>query len=55
MAQSQKHLRDIAAMLIVQGGELDYDYITQWAQDVGATELWNQLLAEYKSRSAPML
>ncbi len=52
MGQSQKHLRDIAAMLIVQGEELDYDYIAYWAQDIGAIDLWNQLLAEYRHRSA---
>jgi hypothetical protein len=48
--QSQKHLRDIAAMLIVQGTSLDYDYIEHWAQQVGALDVWNQLLAEYRQR-----
>lgn len=52
MGQSQKHLRDIAAMLIVQGAELDYIYIAEWAQTVNATELWSQLLDEYQNRSA---
>jgi hypothetical protein len=35
-------------ILIVQGATLDYDYIAHWAQQVGATEVWNQLLAEYR-------
>jgi hypothetical protein len=48
MGRSQKHLRDIGAILIVQGTTLDYDYIAHWAQQVGATEVWNQLLAEYR-------
>jgi len=30
---------------------LDYDYIAHWAQ-VGATEVWNQLLAEYRRASS---
>ena len=41
---------DIAAMLIVQGASLDYDYIGHWAQQVGALDVWNRLLAEYRQR-----
>ena len=52
MGRSQKHLRDIGAILIVQGTALDYDYIAHWAQQVGATEVWNQLLAEYRRASS---
>lgn len=48
--QSPKHLRDIGAMLIVQGAALDYDYITGWAQELGAGEVWQQLLDEYRRR-----
>jgi hypothetical protein len=43
-----KHLRDIGAMLIVQREALDYDYIAHWAGQVGAAEVWRQLLDEYK-------
>ena len=52
MGRSQKHLRDIGAILIVQGTALDYDYVAHWAQQVGATEVWNQLLAEYRRASS---
>jgi hypothetical protein len=52
MGQSQKHLRDIAAMLAVQGAALDYDYIAHWAREVGALEVWNRLLAEHQRRSS---
>jgi hypothetical protein len=52
MGRSQKHLRDIGAILIVQGMALDYDYIAHWAQEVDATEVWNQLLAEYRRASS---
>ncbi len=50
--QSQKHLRDIAAMLVVQGNQLDYDYIARWANEIAALDAWNQLLSEYKQRSS---
>jgi hypothetical protein len=50
--QSQKHLRDIAAMLVVQGNSLDYNYIAHWATDIGAMELWNKLLTEYHDKSS---
>ncbi|MCC7354286.1 MAG: hypothetical protein IT330_11055 [Anaerolineae bacterium] len=49
--QSQKHPRDIAAMLVVQGASLDYDYIARWAEEIGALDVWNQWLAEYRKRS----
>ncbi len=52
MGPSQKHLRDISAILAVQGAALDYDYIAHWAQGIGATEIWNQLLAEYHHASS---
>lgn len=29
-----------------------YDYISRWAQEIGATEVWNQLLAEYRRASS---
>ena len=45
-----KHLRDIAAMLAVQGEDLDFDYIEQWAAHIGAAELWHALLDEYRRR-----
>ncbi len=52
MGRSQKHLRDIGAILIVQGTALDYNYIAHWAQEIGATEVWNHLLAEYRRASS---
>jgi hypothetical protein len=48
IGRSQKHLRDIGAILAVQGTTLDHDYIARWAQEIGATEVWNQLLVEYR-------
>lgn len=48
MGRSQKHLRDISAILVVQGTALDYDYISRWVLEIGATKVWDQLLAEYR-------
>jgi len=45
-----KHLRDIAAMLMVQGDLFDFDYLEQWATRVGAAELWHTLLKEHRRR-----
>ena len=45
-----KHLRDIAAMLMVQGDLLDFDYLERWATRIGAAELWHALLEEHHRR-----
>lgn len=47
----EKHLRDIAAMLVVQGDKLDWDYLEQWVGRIGAIELWHTLLDEYHRRT----
>jgi hypothetical protein len=41
---SDKHLRDVAAMLQVSGDEIDSDYIARWAQQLGVTEIWRAIL-----------
>ena len=43
-----KHLRDIGAMLFVQGEALDYSYIAEWAEQIGAADVWAEVLAEYR-------
>ena len=45
-----KHLRDIGAMLFVQGEALDYDYIAEWAERIGTADVWAGILAEYRRR-----
>jgi hypothetical protein len=37
---SDKHLRDIAGVLKTSHGQIDGAYITQWAQQLGLTEIW---------------
>lgn len=49
--RSDKHLRDIAAMLVVQGEALDYAYIEHWAGEIDALDVWRHLLAEYHRRT----
>ena len=47
-----KHLRDIAAMLMVQGGDLDWEYLDHWVRQVGAGPVWDLLVSEYQRRIA---
>ncbi len=41
---SEKHLRDIAAMLQVSGDEIDQQYVHHWTQQLGLTEEWKAIL-----------
>jgi hypothetical protein len=41
---SEKHLRDIAGVLKVQGAQLDREYLSQWAKTLDVAETWNQLV-----------
>jgi len=43
-----KHMRDITAILHVQGDQLDVNHITQWAAAFSAGELWAGLLDAYR-------
>ena len=43
-----KHLRDIGAMLAMQGEVLDSDYVAEWVGRIGAAEIWTEILAEYQ-------
>lgn len=40
---SEKHLRDIAGVVRIQGAELDRDYITHWAAKLGLSEIWREI------------
>jgi hypothetical protein len=41
---SEKHLRDIAAMMQVSGDEIDTGYVDHWTQQLGLTEQWQAVL-----------
>ena len=43
---SDKHLRDIAGVLRVQGDQVDRAYIARWAQQLGLTEIWDTIGAQ---------
>jgi hypothetical protein len=47
---SEKHLRDIAAMLQVSGDEIDKAYIDHWARELGFTEAWQAILDRLRER-----
>jgi hypothetical protein len=37
---SEKHLRDIAGILMVNGEQVDREYINRWAPDLGVSDVW---------------
>ena len=41
---SEKHLRDIAGVLKISGDHLDRDYIAEWADRMGTSEIWQEVL-----------
>ena len=41
---SDKHLRDITAMLQVSGNEIDHKYILDWAERLALNEIWQMIL-----------
>jgi hypothetical protein len=47
---SEKHLRDVAAMLQVSGDEIDKEYINDWTQQLGLTEEWQAVLDRLRKK-----
>jgi len=41
---SDKHLRDVAAMMQVSGDEIDQAYIARWAAELHVSEIWQAIL-----------
>lgn len=41
---SEKHLRDIAGVLEISGGELDRAYLDRWVEELGLVEVWSTVL-----------
>ena len=48
---SEKHLRDIAAMLQTSGELIDTSYVEHWAKELGYAGHW-QMIVERVRRSA---
>jgi len=51
LGQSEKHLRDIAAMLQISGDQIDRAYIAQWAERLGLSEIWQAILSRLTAES----
>jgi hypothetical protein len=49
--QQTKHLRDITAIVITQGDELDINYIESWASRKGLNTLWQELFTRINAGS----
>jgi len=49
---SEKHLRDIAAMLRVSGDQIDRGYVAQWAEQLGLSEIWQAILSRLTADSS---
>lgn len=43
---SDKHLRDIAGVLRIQGSSLDRDYIQHWTKRFGVNDIWQEIVAK---------
>lgn len=41
-AESERQLRDVAAILAVSGDRLDYPYIERWVATLGLAEMWRR-------------
>ena len=46
---SEKHLRDIASMLMIQGTAIDRSYIASWAARLDVLSEWQDLLASLEA------
>jgi hypothetical protein len=42
---SEKHLRDITGIWRISGSQLDREYVSRWARELGVNEVWAALLA----------
>jgi hypothetical protein len=47
---SERHLRDIAGMLRISRSEIDTKYVTEWAQQLGLSEIWKAILHQTQDR-----
>lgn len=40
---SEKHLRDISGILKISGDEVDTAYISEWAEQLGLSDIWEAI------------
>ena len=44
LGESEKHLRDIASILKIQGAAIDRPYVDEWSVKLGVAEEWRLVL-----------
>lgn len=49
-SQQTKHIRDITAVVITLGDELEFSYIEDWANKKGVATIWGDLLARIQAQ-----
>lgn len=50
---SEKHLRDITGIMKVSGDDVDRAYVTQWARELGLTEIWQAVRRRVGEEAPP--
>lgn len=48
---SDKHLRDIASVLKLQGDRIDFNYIAGWIDRLGVRDVWDLVMKQHGPRS----
>lgn len=51
ISRQTKHPRDIYAILIAQGDQIDFDYIQEWVDRQGLSAIWDEMLRNRPDRS----
>jgi len=50
LSEQPKHTRDIASILLAEGGNLDYEYIQYWATRQGLSCLWQKVRSDVSEK-----
>lgn len=48
LSGSEKHIKDIASMLLISGDQIDQEYLQKWISKMGYQEIWNEVLVAAK-------
>lgn len=48
--RSDKHLRDIAGILAISGGQIDHAYIAQWVAQLGLDNEWSRVTTAFQKK-----
>jgi hypothetical protein len=50
LSKQTKHIRDITSVVMTLAEDLDFDYIEGWADKMGLTSIWGDLLARIRTQ-----